>query len=252
MTVHFLHIGKTGGSSIKRALRDNELAYWRPEARHKVPETPYGRIMLHRHRFRLEDVPPDDYVFFFVRDPIARFVSGFYSRLNKGQPLHYREWSPGERTSFEAFPTPQRLAAALAGDDAGERELAERAMRQIQHLRFMRRRLGPPDAVRARFDQIVYIGRQETLDADWRNIKSILHLPDVELPSDPVAAHRGDPSRDTSLDRSAVRALRDWYARDYRLVECCDEIRAERGWGPRLPIGHAARKRVRAVRAALR
>src|SRR4051812_28297644 len=104
--LHFLHVGKTGGTAIKRALRSGQ-----------VRATPYGRLLLHRHRFTLRDVPEDDFVFFCVRDPIARFVSGFYSRRDQGRPRYHFEWSPAEATAFATFATPEQLAGALAADD---------------------------------------------------------------------------------------------------------------------------------------
>ena len=123
MTLHLLHIGKTGGTALKHALRTERLAYYKPENAHKFPETPYGRIQLHGHRFRMEDVPPGDYATFFVRDPISRMVSGFYSRLDEGRPHYGSKWTPDERTAFEAFPTPQSLASALDSEDAEQRKL---------------------------------------------------------------------------------------------------------------------------------
>jgi hypothetical protein len=232
MTVHLLHIGKTGGTAIKSALRGARLAYFKEDDPDEFPQTPYGGIRLHDHGFFLEHVPPGDHAIFFVRDPISRMISGFQSRLNRGQPRYYSEWSPGERRTFEAFPTPQRLAHALLSDDPDQRALAQRSMRHIKHLRFMQRFTGPPQYVRARLDQILYIGRQETLDTDWRQIKRLLKLPsNLELPTDPVRAHRRPPHDRPQLDAVAVAALRDWYARDYRLVEYCEEVRAERGWG---------------------
>jgi Sulfotransferase family len=231
-TLHFLHIGKTGGTAIKRALWRARLAYWLEENSHRAPETPYGRIKLHKHSFGLRDVPADDYVFFCVRDPIARFFSGFNSRRNKGQPTYYFEWSPAEKNAFEAFPTAHALAASLASDDKDERRLAEWAMSHIRHLGPMGRRLGSPRQVRSKLKQIVYIGRQETLEADWRQIKTLLSLPpDVELPSDPAVAHLGRPRDDTSLDTAARDALHRWYKRDFKLLELCEKIRTERGWG---------------------
>jgi hypothetical protein len=197
-----------------------------------MPETRYGPIQTHRHAFRLSELPRGDHVLFCVRDPIARFVSGFYSRQTKGQPRYYFEWTERERIAFERFPTPQQLAKALASDDLEERSHAEAAMVQIRHLRPMQRYVGGPKQVKAHLRQIVYIGRQETLSTDWEMIKELLGLPDrVSLTSDPKKAHRGDSTRDTSLDDEAVAALREWYAKDLRLVEFCESIRAERGWG---------------------
>ena len=253
MTVHFLHIGKTGGTAIKSALRDAGLAFIKPKNAHKFPETPYGRIQVHNHNFRMDDVPPGDHVIFFLRDPISRMVSGFHSRLNKGQPRYLSEWTPDEQRAFEAFPTVQRLAAALASDDAAERSLAGWAMKRIRHLGPMERFTGPPDRIGARLDQVLHIGRQETLDADWRQIKRLLRLPaELELPTDPVAAHRGTRRDAPELDDRAVAALHDWYARDYVLLEFCEQLRAKRGWGrpdsrlqrlrSRLPVGRLRRR----------
>jgi hypothetical protein len=221
VTLHFLHVGKTGGTALKQAFR-----------RSGMPDTPYGPIKLHRHAFRLHELPPGDHVLFCVRDPIARYVSGFYSRFTKGQPRYYFEWTERERIAFERFATPQQLAKSLASDDEEERALAEAAMTQIRHLRPMQRYVGPPKQVREHLKQIVYIGRQETLSTDWEHIKAILQLPaHVELTSDPKKAHRRDSSLDTSLDEDAIEALRRWYARDLRLVEYCELIRAQHGWG---------------------
>jgi hypothetical protein len=196
----------------------------------------------------MEDVPPGDRVMFFVRDRISRMVSGFYSRLNEGRPHYNIPWTADERTAFEAFPTPQRLASALASEDAEQRELARWAMRRINHLRFQTRFTGPPEELQARLDQIVYIGRQETLEQDWSRLKRLLELPkDVELPSDPETAHRRMTPHDTSLDERQLQALRRWYARDYRLVAFCDQLRAERAWGVPYSRVEALKSRVRAL-----
>jgi hypothetical protein len=211
-----------------------------------MPPTPYGAIQLHRHNFRMSELPANHYVFFCVRDPISRYFSGFYSRLNKGQPRYYREWTSSERAAFEAFPTPQRLAAALVSTDEDERRAAKAAMRGVQHLRLQQRNTGTPAEIRAHLGQIVYIGKQETLNSDWPQLKSILHLPQaLQLPSDPVRAHRSDPSLDTALEEASVRALQAWYARDYDVLAYCDEIRAHRGWGNGPPEGPGFREVMR-------
>jgi Sulfotransferase family len=235
MAVHFVHVRKTGGLAVKQALLDARLAAFAGEEPRRLPKTPYGRIVLHRrHNFRVRDVPEGDHVFFFVRDPAARFVSGFYSRKRKGQPRHHVEWSAAERQAFETFPTPQRLAAALSSADEKERRRARRAMRKLRHLQPMWRSVGRARGLRRRADQILFVGRQETIEDDWERLKTILELPpDLGLPSDPVLAHRNDPALDTSLDALALDNLRRWYRRDYRLLAHCDRLRAERGWDGR-------------------
>lgn len=64
---HLVHVGKTAGTALKWAL---------------VPAAKQGRyeLCLHRHADGLAAMPVGDRVFFVVRDPIDRFVSGFLSR----------------------------------------------------------------------------------------------------------------------------------------------------------------------------
>lgn len=231
MSVHFIHIGKTGGSAIKWALR-----------RSGAPGTPFGSLELHRHAFTIREVPADDHFFFFVRDPIARFMSGFYSRRNKGQPRYYYEWTKAERKAFQAFPTPQALAAGLAGEDPGQRARAVAAARAIRHTRPMTGFVGTPRELRRRADKLVYVGTLETLQDDWRQLREVLDVPrDLRLPKGPWRAHRQREPVDTSLDERGRRALEEWYAEDYKLVAYCEELRAERGWGsqPALTAGSA-------------
>jgi hypothetical protein len=230
VTLHFLHIGKTGGTAVKWGLRRAGWAAW-PSDDDPVPQTRYGPILLHHHSFRLSDVPADDYAFFFLRDPVELFLSAFYSRLNKGQPRYYYEWTEGERRAFETFPTPQSLARALASSRA-ERRQAQAAMRQIRHLRGMRRILGDAEQLRARRRQIVYIGRQETLAEDWEQLKSRLGLPaEAKLPKGNVRANRRTAAQDPALDPDATEALRRWYRREYEILRYCESLRRLHGWG---------------------
>ena len=89
--IHFLHIGKSGGTAIKHALND---------AKHVESGLSF---VLHPHSTRLSDIPVGDKVLFTLRDPLSRFCSGFYSRLRKGQPRYNFEWSEGESRAFSKF-----------------------------------------------------------------------------------------------------------------------------------------------------
>lgn len=222
MAVHFLHIRKAGGTAITHALRQAA------KRSGGTARTPYGEVVNHPHSFRLVDVEPGDFAVLSVRDPVSRYVSGFYSRLRKGAPRYNREWSDRERKAFGWFETPQALAEALASKRGRQRERAEFAMNSIRHLR---RHLvwwtGEPEEFRTRLPQVLYIARQETLGDDWQNLKVLLELPpSLELPSDPVVAHRSTGPEDRTLTPKMAAAVRDWYAQDYRLLEVCEEYRA--------------------------
>ena len=210
--IHFLHIGKTGGTAVKHALRQAE-------------DHRYG-MFLHPHGVRLRDVPEGERVIFFVRDPISRFVSAFHSRKRQGQPRYFSPWSPGERVAFQRFGTPNELAAALSSPDLDVREGAVQAMNSIEHVRDSYWNwFENEDYLRSRMPDILFIGFQEHLDRDFGALRSKLGLsPAVNLPLDDVAAHRNPRGLDTHLDDAAVENLRDWFKTDYQFVELCRTV----------------------------
>jgi len=213
--VHFLHVGKTGGTAIKGALSGYPLP-WRTERRLV--------IVFHGHGTTLEDIPRDDRFFIFLRDPVARFVSGFNSRKRKGLPRRYVPWSKNERRAFERFATAGELADALQSMDAETARLARKAMQSIEHVAsFQADWLGRvPSELEQRAAQLVLLGRQETLEADFEALKSALGLdPTLELPTSERSAHRAPPTAPLTPQQSA--AIRNWYARDYDFLEWAEQ-----------------------------
>jgi len=226
--VHMLHVGKTGGTAVKAALRN--------------ASSPGIRLMLHPHGVSLADLPAADETFFFLRDPIARFVSGFNSRQREGRPAHYHPWTKPEREAFATFPSAEALALGLASTDDAERGRAEAAMAGITHVRsHLADWLVDADLVRARRERILLVGWQETLEADFGRLLSLLNLPpDLALPVDATAAHRapsqpggrglpGEPGEHSlsgrrDLPDAAVAQIRSWYASDYALIELLEGL----------------------------
>ena len=218
--VHFLHVGKTGGTAFKHAVR----AASPPPAR--------CVIHLHPHRVVLRDVPEGERFLFFLRDPVTRFVSGFYSWQREGRPRYRTRWSPEERVAFERFPTPGALALALSADDREEGALARAAMRNIRHVRDgYWKWFESEDYFRSRVQDLFFIGFQETLAGDFEILKSRLGLPDrLALPDDAVEAHVTPPGLDRRLRAGAVENLRKWYEEDYRFLDLCREILRRNRW----------------------
>lgn len=206
---HFLHIGKTGGSAIKSALGDRcDGAY---------------ELVLHPHPTTLKDVPRGDRFFFVLRDPVERFVSGFYSRQRQGRPLYDSPWSPEEARAFGLFDTADALACALSSAANDERLEALAAMRSIQHVsssywdwfgneRYFRRRL----------DDLLAVLWLPDLDSTFPRLCRLLGISPVpELPDDDVRAHRNPAGVERRLSRPACRALEQWYAADEACVNRC-------------------------------
>jgi|WetSurMetagenome_2_1015567.scaffolds.fasta_scaffold222966_2 hypothetical protein len=216
--LHFLHIGKTGGTAVKHALKSV------PAAR---------QLVIHGHGTRLCDVAPGEQVFFLLRDPLSRFVSAFYSRQREGRPRYVVPWTPEEEAAFGRFHTANALANALSSTSSAERTKAERAMRNIAHVnsRYWVW-LSGPDYLHSRGADIQFIGMQENLAEDFAILRTRLGLLDtLRLPDDDVAAHRNPAAVDRSLDETAIRNLSAWYAEDFVAISECRRLARDRQLG---------------------
>lgn len=213
MRTHFLHVRKAGGSAIGHAL---------------APVAESHGIVLHGHATRLADVPAGDRVFFFLRDPVERYVSGFNSRFRRGRPLRDLTWTEGEERAFASFRTPNALAEALGSADPELAERARYAMRNINHVSSSFTDWFTLAEIRSRRRSIVLLGLQSRLASDFEVLRARLGLPDsVQLPADPVFAHRTPPQYETSLSAAARANVSAWYAEDIAFFAEYKRIREE-------------------------
>jgi hypothetical protein len=210
--IHFLHIGKTGGMAIKHALQ--------PVARS------HG-ILLHTHEVSLRQIGAGDRVIFSIRSPIARFVSGFNSRLRRGLPTLISAWKFGEEEAFARFPTPNALAEALSSADHTMQDAARRAMLVIEHVRSSYTDwLFSLPYVEERKETILCILDTESLAADFEILKRKLDLPeDVRLPENPIKAHRTPAGFITGISDRARQNLECWYAKDLAFYQYLSGLR---------------------------
>jgi len=227
--VHLLHIGKTGGTAVKHALKPYRVT------KHYV-------ITRHGHRQTLRDIPEGEGVIFFLRDPLTRFVSGFNSRLRQGEPRFSNPWTEGERAAFNRFDTSIRLAEALSSADEELRNNAVAAMRSIAHVRDSYWRWFESEQYFvSRIDDIVFIGFQENLSKDFATLKSILGLPPgVNLPTDDILAHKTPEHLDKTLGDVAAGNLRNWYAEDIKFFSQCKNYAERINQQNSAPVGNRA------------
>ena len=206
--VHFLHIRKTGGMALKAALS---------------PVAAERGLLLREHGTALAKVPKGERAVFIVRDPVARFVSGFNSRLRMGRPLFDRPWNAAEAEAFVAFKTPDELAQAL--DARTPAALA--AMSGIRHVNQpLSDWLVSESYLRERLGDILWVGRTETLAADLEEIKRRLDLPpSLRLPADEVSSHRTPHGMQTQLSSKGRAALERWYEADLRMLAFLEGVR---------------------------
>jgi hypothetical protein len=208
--VHLLHIGKTGGMAVKFALRQFLTA-----GSHQ--------IVLRKHTCRLKLVPPGEKVVFFLRDPLTRFVSGFYSRQRKGRPGMFFPWHPLEKLAFSHFSTPNQLALALTSGEWRQQRRARRAMRCIMHVNMpICWWFGSPQDFQARLPDIFFVGFQESLAEDFTRLRVMLDLPETAaLPKDEIKAHKNPTHLDRTLESQAEANLKEWYQDDYKFIAFC-------------------------------
>ncbi|MEP6019630.1 MAG: sulfotransferase family 2 domain-containing protein [Paracoccaceae bacterium] len=215
--LHFLHIPKTGGTALRHALVNaHEYAGVRP-------------IFWSKHKASADDIlrkHKSAHLGFFVRDPVERFISGFYSRKREGQPRYHVPWSAAERLAFHAFGEVDLLAEGLAQSDP----LAEAAVKSIRHTApYYVNTFKSKASINQIASRIAFVGQLETLEEDFDLLRRWLGLPkDVELPSSPVEAHRSDPSAKPNTSKETRTVLAKFLSREYRIYERCLKLRASR------------------------
>jgi hypothetical protein len=210
--VHMLHIGKTGGTAMKEVFKGLD-----PDRRGRY------EIVLHRHTTRLPGIPHGEKVFFVVRDPVDRFVSGFNSRLRRGRPRYDTPWTEAERVAFERFSTPDSLGRALSSPDVEERASAYTAMISIRHVRDSYWRwFASREYLDTRLEDLLLIQWFPDLTPTFARLRELLGLPDsVQLPTDDIRRHKTPETVDRHLSDEARRNLEAWYGRDYAFIDYC-------------------------------
>lgn len=206
MTVHFLHVSRTGGSAMKAALEPFAEQY---------------DLQLHLPHVRLQDIPRGEKVSFVVREPVGRFSSAFGSRLRKGLPNCFDDWSVREAAAFARFGSPNALAEHLSSPNLIERIHASDAMGSIDHVRTtMGDWFDGISELTQRKADILFVGFQDTLATDFELLKSMLGLPNWAALANGSERANCEPSTiDTLLSDLAVRNLRKWYAEDVEIYE---------------------------------
>jgi hypothetical protein len=215
-----LHIGKTAGTAANAVIKaNNDL---------KVGHN----VKCFGHKIGLRDVVEQDLckrLMFFIREPTARYVSAFNSRLRKGQPRRFSDWTMREETAFSHFKTPNQLAEALSAEDAETRERAAAAMVAIRHIRKgFEGYLESVALLEQEKKRIYFIGATETFDADFAIMRKIIGVsPDIELPTDDVGSHRTPEGFEQTISELGRRNVQDYYKVDYEIYNWCVKRREE-------------------------
>ncbi len=212
--VHFIHIGKTAGTALKTAA-SSKTFIWK-----NFRVTNGNLFIFQKHKFDLDEVRDNEFIFFVIRDPLKRFVSGFNSRLRMGRPRNYHPWLNGEEEAFRIFKTPNQLAESLSSTDEEIKESAKNAMYSILHVKhsywFW---FKDEQYLEARKKNILAILRQDHFTKDFERFCKEQNVNLGKLPQDDVHAHRSPEGLDSSLSETATENLMKWYERDYQFLQ---------------------------------
>tara|TARA_B100000674_G_scaffold360971_1_gene303741 strand:+ start:2673 stop:3404 length:732 start_codon:yes stop_codon:yes gene_type:complete len=237
MRVHFLHVGKTGGSTIKHAIkataiklnpqlskkdvRDDKIIDLSKLTNNKL------EIIFHGHGTSLADIPKDEYFVFSIREPISRFVSGFNSRKRQGRPRYNCPWTQSEKKAFQTFNTPDELAISLTSEDKETREMAKRAMQSIRHIKNrLSQWIIDENYLQARSNRLITIIRQDHLQDDFEDFQKRLNINKyIELVNDENVAHRSSDMDDKFLSEKSRSNLSSFLEREFQLYSFCLDLR---------------------------
>lgn len=206
----FLHIGKTGGTTLKRLII-------KIQKRDKVEK----KAVYLTHGAALENVfavHPDLKIACIIRDPISRFVSGFNSRLRAGRPSHDRRWTPAEASAFSYFPTAESLAIAFSSDDARLQSAAMFAMNAIAHLRRdYAHHFSSAEYVRSNADRFSLVVPIDQLNEQLPTLLTALGVRYQEEDLDFKREHVAPKELRSDLSEEARKNLRSVLSQDYEI-----------------------------------
>lgn len=209
-----LHNRKTAGTALRDMILQQEQRTSQMTVRCFEHAMTFPKFVKHYPHAR---------AIFFVRDPISKFVSGFYSRLRQGQPRYYYPWSSAEKRAFKRFQHPNDLAEALSHRNPFKRYMAVSAMKSIGHVRHsLLDFLGSPTFLQQASERIAFIGHQPEFMTDVEHLRLLLKLDnDITAPNDETRAHRNPSHSDKFLSEKAIKNLKKWYKVDFDIYTWC-------------------------------
>mmetsp|Transcript_87294 Transcript_87294/g.159549 ORF Transcript_87294/g.159549 Transcript_87294/m.159549 type:complete len:390 (+) Transcript_87294:269-1438(+) len=240
-----LHIPKAGGSALQSVYDDIFLP-----KKALILDHPDSALFMKLRNSGAMPAPPYKDIVFVVRAPVHLFVSAWLSTYRRGcdpeedprcqswaeddnveglddfyKSQERSPWYSSERASMELFPTPDALACNLSSDVPGVAAQAANGMNSINHAcDDISYYLGGLDGIQKSVSQVLFVGRTEHLNDDYKNLTLLLSArnsfsaePAQELPR--VHSNDDIDPEFKSLSRCAVQNLHKWYAEDYKIID---------------------------------
>ena len=229
----FIHIGKTGGCSLKDVLHDKlyksndgkqyMLIDFGHDAKLEKGDLKNLRRLLIKYKYRLIDrrllysLCSSEVYFFFVRNPISRFVSAF--QFSMVDDTHNKQSCANIRKKYGVFTNANHLAESLYSNDETIKQLARNAMDDIYHMDGITRYLLSVGNVQANVNKIFFVGRFEFFNEDIKELCKMLNSP---CPA--AIPHHNKLSYQCNLSNEAKYNLKKWYQTDYDIIKALIEL----------------------------
>jgi hypothetical protein len=212
----FVHMGKTGGSTLSLLLRNGCHSFMRHPCRHVANETMASKQILsyyHVPDFAFLQQSHHDFYFITTRDPLDRLVSAFtYQHVRNVNARNETttktttttlKHDQKYRLAFECFPTLETFVSFLFPDpfdytynyykryvvthpcENFARAVINGRVRCLTHMFFGYRKVVGfiPDLA----NQTIFVSRQENLWQDWQRVNQLLGQTDSVLVPDETA-----------------------------------------------------------------
>lgn len=175
------------------------------------------------------DIRPGEKAFFCVRDPITRFVSGFYHRKQKldrnvTERRVYNTWDKKEIQALERHSDINSLLSDLFSGDEGRRENALAHMSNIFHIG----KFGSywnwfvnADYLGERRDSIDIVLRQENFSEDMSELARRLGSGHVEM----VRSRATDYGKSVPLEDRHRPRLASFLRREYEFIDALKDLK---------------------------
>lgn len=207
--LHYIHIGKTAGRSIKKFFDFVELSF---------PVSPPFKFVSHGHNFTIQSLPTHSKAVVSIRDPIHRFVSAFESRKYKllTKKTRYKE----DSWVYSLFPSVESLVDSLFSDPR-----AIQATRVIPHIRQPYSHFFPIKYLDSLENNIFSVISQESLITDISTLASMTGFSSIPHVADYVGSLAENSNRRftqvstteivTNLSTSALSKVKAFLCEDY-------------------------------------